>query len=141
MSPSGNLCAPLWTWAGEPAPFWLRFFERSRRCGARSSMFRQRSPGRRRYSEMRASPNTSRPSDKSFFDPLPAGADLYLLKSVLADCGPIGGHSDPAAMRRSRLSDWPRRHRDGVLAESKKIPAPALLMMVLVGGKERSLAE
>ena len=76
---------------------------------------------------------------QSFFDPLPGGADLYILKSV--------------------LSDWPDREAAAILkrcAEAAR-PAgrvvvftgagpgedasPALLMMVLVGGRERALDE
>jgi SAM-dependent methyltransferase len=76
---------------------------------------------------------------QSFFDPLPAGADLYLLKSV--------------------LSDWPDREATAILrrcAEAARPsgrvvlvngvgpnedPSPALLMMVLVGGRDRTLKE
>ena len=76
---------------------------------------------------------------QSFFDPLPAGGDLYMLKSV--------------------LSDWPDREATAILrrcAEAAR-PAgrvvilngvgpdehasPALLMMVLVGGRDRTLGE
>jgi hypothetical protein len=78
---------------------------------------------------------------QSFFDPLPAGADLYLLKSVLGDwpdreaiailkrCA----EAAPAAGRTVILS--------GVSPDDLSGPSPALLMMVLVGGRERSLAE
>jgi SAM-dependent methyltransferase len=79
---------------------------------------------------------------QSFFDPLPAGADLYLLKNV--------------------LGDWPDREAEALLrccAEAARpagrvvilggvspdaedgVPSPELLMLVLVGGKDRSLAE
>ena len=76
---------------------------------------------------------------QSFFDPLPAGADLYLLKSV--------------------LQDWPDREATAILCRCADAahpagrvgvlggvaphdpPDPALLMMVLVGGRDRSLAE
>lgn len=76
---------------------------------------------------------------QSFFDPLPAGADLYLLKKV--------------------VENWPDREAKAILSRcgeaarpngrvmvmsgvSQDEPAdPALLMMVLVGGKERTLAE
>ena len=76
---------------------------------------------------------------QSFFDPLPAGADLYLLKSV--------------------LSDWPDREAAAILkrcAEAARPggrvvvvngvtpgenPDPELLMLVLVGGKQRTLRE
>jgi hypothetical protein len=77
---------------------------------------------------------------QSFFDPLPPGADLYLLKNVLAD--------------------WPDREASALLSRCAEAARPAgrvvvlggvcpdevspssdLLMMVLVGGKERSLTE
>jgi hypothetical protein len=76
---------------------------------------------------------------QSFFDPLPAGRDLYMLKSV--------------------LSDWPNREATAILkrcAEAARpsgrvvvftgagpgeAASPALLMMVLVGGKDRTLEE
>jgi 2,7-dihydroxy-5-methyl-1-naphthoate 7-O-methyltransferase len=75
---------------------------------------------------------------QSFFDPLPAGADLYLLKSILAD--------------------WPDREATAVLARCAEAARPAgrivvlggvspdgggdeLLMLVLVGGKDRSVVE
>ncbi|MEO7650698.1 MAG: methyltransferase [Bryobacteraceae bacterium] len=76
---------------------------------------------------------------QSFFDPLPGGADLYLLKSV--------------------LDDWPDREATAILkrcAEAARPSgrvvvfthagpgedaSPALLMMVLVGGRDRTLDE
>jgi len=76
---------------------------------------------------------------QSFFDPLPAGADLYLLKSV--------------------LGDWPDREATAILARCAEAarpngrvmvmsgvsgnfpPDPELLMMVLAGGKDRTVAE
>jgi hypothetical protein len=76
---------------------------------------------------------------QSFFDPLPAGADLYLLKKV--------------------LDDWPDREATAILARCAEAarphgrvvvmngvsesdpPDPQLLMMVLVGGKDRTMAE
>jgi hypothetical protein len=76
---------------------------------------------------------------QSFFDPLPAGANLYLLNKVLAD--------------------WPDREAIAILTEcavaaspdgrvlamsgvtDAKTPDPQLLMMVLVGGKDRTMAE
>jgi 2,7-dihydroxy-5-methyl-1-naphthoate 7-O-methyltransferase len=79
---------------------------------------------------------------QSFFDPLPAGADLYLLKSV--------------------LNDWPDREAIAILrgcAEAARPggrvvvlggvspdgrtpgPSPALLDMVLLGGRQRTLTE
>lgn len=76
---------------------------------------------------------------QSFFDPLPAGADLYLLHKV--------------------LDNWPDREAGAILtrcAEAARpdgrvvvmtgvtdalISDPQLLMMVLVGGKDRTMAE
>jgi hypothetical protein len=74
---------------------------------------------------------------QSFFDPLPAGGDVYVLKSV--------------------LSDWPDREATAILKRcadaarpSGRVVAftgtgpeasPELLMMVLVGGRDRSLDE
>jgi hypothetical protein len=78
---------------------------------------------------------------QSFFDPLPAGADLYLLKSVLGDW------PDPEAMailRRCAEAARPAGRvvvLNGVSPDEGSGPSPALLMMVLVGGKDRSLAE
>jgi len=74
---------------------------------------------------------------QSFFDPLPAGADLYLLKSVLAD--------------------WPDREATSILkrcaeaarpsgrivifsgAGEGEEAAPELLMLILVGGRARTV--
>jgi SAM-dependent methyltransferase len=76
---------------------------------------------------------------QSFFDPLPGGGDLYILKSV--------------------LSDWPDREATAILrrcaeaarpagrvviftgAGPSEDASPALLMMVLVGGRDRTLDE
>jgi hypothetical protein len=78
-------------------------------------------------------------SAQSFFDPLPAGHDLYYLKSVLADW--------PDAEAQTILTRCAEAARpagrvvivNGVVPED---PAPPeLLMLVLVGGKQRSLAE
>jgi 2,7-dihydroxy-5-methyl-1-naphthoate 7-O-methyltransferase len=76
---------------------------------------------------------------QSFFDPLPAGADVYVLKSV--------------------LGDWPDREATAILkrcaeaacpsgrvvaftgGEPGEQASPELLMMVLVGGRGRTLDE
>ena len=76
---------------------------------------------------------------QSFFDPLPAGADLYLLKSI--------------------LNDWPDREARLILGRCAQAARPGgrvvilgsvspddranpeLLMMVLLGSKNRSLTE
>jgi SAM-dependent methyltransferase len=77
--------------------------------------------------------------EQSFFDPLPGGADLYMLKSV--------------------LGDWPDREATAILKRCAEAARPSgrvvvftnagpgedaspeLLMMVLVGGKGRTLEE
>ena len=78
---------------------------------------------------------------KSFFDALPAGADLYLLKSVLSDWP---DREAIAILRRCAEAARPAGRvvvLSGVSPDDDRGPSPALLMMVLVGGKERSLAE
>jgi 2,7-dihydroxy-5-methyl-1-naphthoate 7-O-methyltransferase len=74
-----------------------------------------------------------------FFDPLPAGADLYLLKNVLADW------PDRDALRLlTRCAEAMRPNgRLAVLGgvTDHERADPELLMMVLVGGKNRTLAE
>lgn len=78
---------------------------------------------------------------QSFFDPLPAGADLYLLKNVLADW------PDPdatAILRQCAEAARPGGRvviLGGVSPDDPRGPAPELLMLVLVGGKDRALAE
>jgi SAM-dependent methyltransferase len=78
---------------------------------------------------------------QSFFDPLPSGADLYLIKNVLADW------PDREAMAiLSRCAEAARPSGrvvllGGVSPDDGHAPSPELLMMVLVGGKARSLAE
>jgi 2,7-dihydroxy-5-methyl-1-naphthoate 7-O-methyltransferase len=78
---------------------------------------------------------------QSFFDPLPAGADLYLLKNVLGDW------PDREAMtilRRCAEAARPAGRvvvLGGVSPDESGGPSPELLMLVLVGGKDRSLPE
>jgi len=76
---------------------------------------------------------------QSFFDPLPAGADLYLLKSVLGDW------PDREAIALLRRCAEAARPDGRVMIMSGVTDAetadPELLMMVLVGGKNRTLAE
>jgi SAM-dependent methyltransferase len=75
---------------------------------------------------------------QSFFDPLPAGADLYLLKSVLADWP----DREAITILKRCAEAAPPAARVVVLGGvSPDEPSPALLMMVLVGGQERTLAE
>jgi len=77
---------------------------------------------------------------QSFFDPLPAGADLYLLKNVLADWP-----DREATNLLRRCADAARPAGRivvlGGVSPDERGASPALLMMVLVGGKERSLSE
>lgn len=76
---------------------------------------------------------------QSFFDPLPAGADIYLLKSVLSDWA-----DEPARVILQRCAEAARPAGrvvllNGVTSEAQA--SPELLMMVLVGGKDRTLPE
>lgn len=76
---------------------------------------------------------------QSFFDPLPAGADLYLLKSVLGDWP-----DREALLILRRCAQAARPHGrvvilGGVCPDERA--DPALLMLVLVGGKDRTLTE
>jgi hypothetical protein len=78
---------------------------------------------------------------RSFFDPLPAGADLYLLKNLLADwpdreATALLGRCAEAARPAGRVLVL-----GGVSPDGDRSPSPELLMMVLVGGKGRSLSE
>jgi hypothetical protein len=78
---------------------------------------------------------------QSFFDPLPAGADLYLLKNVLADWP---DHEAVAILSRCAEAARPSGRvvvLGGVSPDDARGPAPELLMMVLLGGKDRTLAE
>jgi hypothetical protein len=78
---------------------------------------------------------------QSFFDPLPAGADLYLLKSVLSDWA---DREALAILRRCAEAARPAGRvvlLNGVSPDEAGAPSPSLLMMVLVGGKDRTLSE
>jgi hypothetical protein len=79
-------------------------------------------------------------SGQSFFEPLPAGADLYLLKNVLADwpdkeAAALLGRCAEAARSKGRVVVL------GGVSPDEAGPETELLMLVLVGGKGRSLAE
>ena len=77
---------------------------------------------------------------QSFFDPLPAGADLYLLKSILSDWP---DREATAILRRSAEAARPAGRvviLSGVAPDDGP-PPPDVLMLVLVGGKDRTLAE
>lgn len=76
---------------------------------------------------------------QSFFDPLPAGADVYVLKGI--------------------LNDWPDREATAILSRCAEAarsagrvvvlggvvednaPRPLMIEMVLVGGKHRTVSE
>lgn len=76
---------------------------------------------------------------QSFFDPLPGGADLYLLKSVLGDWP-----DREAVAILTRCAEAARPHGRVMVmgGVSGNEPAdPELPMMVLVGGKDRTLEE
>ena len=78
---------------------------------------------------------------QSFFDPLPAGADLYLLKNVLGDWP---DREAMAILQRCAEAARPAGRivvLGGVSPDEDRGPSPSLLMMVLVGGRDRSLAE
>ena len=78
---------------------------------------------------------------QSFFDPLPSGADLYVLKNVLADWP---DREARAILRRCAEASGPGGRVvviGGVSTDENDHPSPELLMLVLVGGKARSLAE
>jgi hypothetical protein len=77
---------------------------------------------------------------RSFFDPLPAGADLYLLSKVLGDWG----DDDAEAILRRCAEAAGERGRVvivGDTSEGPPNPESGLLMLVLVGGRERSRGE
>lgn len=76
---------------------------------------------------------------QSFFDPLPAGADLYILKGVLNDWPDLEA---TAILRRCAEAARPSgRVVVFTGAGPGEDASPALLMMVLVGGRERTLDE
>ena len=81
---------------------------------------------------------------QSFFDPLPAGADLYLLKSVLNDWP---DHEATAILRGCAEATRPNGRvvvSGGVSPDGHAAgagPSPALLEMVLLGGRDRTVAE
>jgi SAM-dependent methyltransferase len=75
---------------------------------------------------------------RSFFEPLPAGADLYVLKSILSDWP----DEDAVALLRRCAEAARPDGRVVVLGGVSADPgADDLLMMVLVGGRERTLPE
>ncbi len=77
---------------------------------------------------------------QSFFDPLPATADVYLLKNVLADWP---DREATALLRRCAEAARPagRVVLVGGVSPEGAPASPSLLMLVLVGGKDRSMEE
>lgn len=78
-------------------------------------------------------------SGQSFFDPLPSGADVYLLKKVIDDWP---DREAKAILERCAEAARPNGRvvvMSGVSLDSP--PDPNLLMMVLVGGKTRTMGE
>src|SRR5262249_61528708 len=78
---------------------------------------------------------------QSFFDPLPAGADLYLLKSVLSDWP---DRETTAILRRCAEAARPNGRvvtLSGVVEDSAASARMLEPEMVLVGGKSNSVAE
>jgi SAM-dependent methyltransferase len=78
---------------------------------------------------------------QSFFEPLPAGADLYLLKSVLSDWP----DREVIAIL-TRCADAARPEGrvvivNGVWPDDAGTLTPDVLMLVLVGGRQRRLSE
>ena len=76
---------------------------------------------------------------QSFFDPLPAGADLYILRSVLNDWP---DEETDAILRQRRARRWAPRSRLIVSGGVAPDDAPRRLTieMVLLGGRTDSLA-
>jgi hypothetical protein len=76
---------------------------------------------------------------QSFFDPLPGGGDLYLLKGVLHDWP---DRDATAILRRCAEAARPSGRVVAFMgAGPGEEASPELLMMVLVGGRGRTLDE
>jgi hypothetical protein len=78
---------------------------------------------------------------QSFFDPLPAGADLYLLKKVLNDWP---DHETLAILRRCAEAARPNGRVvviGGVVPDDEALIQSLAVEMVLIGGKSNTLAE
>jgi hypothetical protein len=77
---------------------------------------------------------------QSFFDPLPSGADLYILKKVLNDWPDASAR---AILSRCAEAAHPSSGRIVILGgvSSDDRADPQLLMMVLLGSKDRTLTE
>jgi SAM-dependent methyltransferase len=78
-------------------------------------------------------------SAQSFFDPLPSGGDLYLLKNVLSDWP---DSEAVALLRRCAEAARPAGRVVAIGAVTlEEVASPELLMMVLVGGRNRTIEE
>lgn len=77
---------------------------------------------------------------QSFFDRLPSGADVYLLKNVLADWPDAEAHAILARCAEASVEASRVIVLGGVSPDDEGTP-PELLMMVLVGGRQRPLSE
>lgn len=79
-------------------------------------------------------------SGQSFFDPLPAAADLYLMKNVLSDWP-----DEEARTILTRCAEAARPSGGRLVlvggVNPRETASPELLMLVLVGGKDRVLRE
>ncbi|MFD0683231.1 methyltransferase [Actinomadura fibrosa] len=77
-------------------------------------------------------------SGQSFFDPLPAGADVYLLTRLLLDWP-----DDQAVALLTRCAEAAAPHGrvvvDGCVSPGRTPPRGGLMVMILTGGKARNL--
>lgn len=71
-------------------------------------------------------------SAQSFFEPLPAGRDVYVLKKVLSNW------ADPEALQILRRCAEAIGKTGVLITDVSPHPSPELLMLVLVGGKGRT---
>lgn len=78
---------------------------------------------------------------QSFFDPLPSGADVYLIKNVLSDWPDVDASRILARCAEAARPNGRVVVVNGVSADDRGAAPPELLMMVLVGGKARTLEE
>jgi SAM-dependent methyltransferase len=80
-------------------------------------------------------------SAQSFFDPLPPGADLYVLKNLLADWPDTEARALLARCAEAARPGGRVSIVGGISPEGDGAAAPELLMLVLVGGRARTLSE
>jgi SAM-dependent methyltransferase len=78
---------------------------------------------------------------QSFFDPLPPGGDLYILKNVLADWPDREARALLANCAQAARPDGRVTVVGGVSPDEARGAPPELLMLVLVGGRMRTVAE